>query len=113
MKLPLLKPLRFIKSSRNDLRDFPTEARRIAGEQLMLVQAGKMPEDWKQMLSVGPGAMEIRIHQPDEYRVIYVAKFAEAVYILHAFSKKTKKTPDKDIDKARTSYAEILKQRKK
>lgn len=78
----------------------------------MLVQAGKMPEDWKPMTSVGAGAIEIRIHKPGEYRVIYVAKFPEAVYVLHSFSKKTQKTQDKELDKARKAYAEMQRQRK-
>ena len=116
MKLPLLpplKPLRFIKSSHDDIKQFPPEPRRVAGEQLLLVQAGKMPEDWKPMTTVGPGAIEIRIRQPDEYRVIYVAKFPEAVYVLHSFLKKTNKTQDREIDKARKAYAETLRQRKR
>jgi phage-related protein len=116
MKLPLLpplKPLRFIRSSQDDIKNFPPQARRLAGEQLMLVQAGKMPEDWKPMPTIGQGAMEIRIHQPHEHRVIYVAKFPEAVYVLHAFDKKTQKTPLKDLRKASATYAEMLKNRKK
>lgn len=111
--LPPLKPLRFVKSSHDDIKQFPPEARRLAGEQLMLVQAGKMPEDWKPMTGIGAGTIEIRIHKPDEYRVIYVAKFPEAVYVLHVFSKKTQKTQDRELDKARKSYAEMLSQRKK
>lgn len=70
-----------------------------------------MPEDWKPMGLVGPGAIEIRIHQPHEFRVIYVAKFAEAIYVLHSFEKKTRKTSQNDIEKARAAYAEIKKMR--
>lgn len=66
-----------------------------------------MPDDWKPMSSVGSGALEIRIHEPHEYRVIYVAKMPEAIYILHAFQKKTKKTSRKDLEIARKAYAEI------
>lgn len=58
------------------------------------------------MPSIGPGAVEIRIHDPHEHRVVYVAKFADAVYVLHAFEKKTQKTAQKDLDIARTAYAE-------
>ena len=64
------------------------------------------------MLPIVKGAIEIRIHQPDEYRVIYVAKFAEAIYDLHAFSKKTQQTQDREIDKARKAYAQMQQQRK-
>lgn len=74
------KPLEFVGSSREDLRDFPEEARRDAGVQLWAVQEGLSPRDWKAMTSVGPGAMEIRIRKQGAWRVIYVAKFEEAVY---------------------------------
>jgi phage-related protein len=65
------------------------------------------------MPTIGPGAMEIRIHEPHEHRIIYVAKFQEALYVLHAFEKKTQKTPQKDLRKASTTYAEMLRNRKK
>ena len=65
-----------------------------------------MPTDFKPMSSVGPGAYEIRVHVEGEWRVIYVAKFARAVYTLHAFQKKTQKTRQEDIDIARTRYAQ-------
>ncbi len=61
------------------------------------------------MASVGQGAIEIRIHKPHEHRVIYAAKFEDAVYVLHAFEKKTQKTPEKDLKIARAAYAEIKK----
>jgi phage-related protein len=59
------------------------------------------------MPSVCPGATEIRIHRPHEHRVIYIAQFPEAIYVLHVFSKKTQQTLKKDIDTARSAYAEI------
>ena len=82
-----MKPLEFVGSSREDLRSFPAEARRAAGFELSFVQQGLVPTDWKPMKTVGPGAMEIRIHVLGEWRGIYVAKFAAAVYVLHAFEK--------------------------
>ena len=97
--------------TRRRLKDFPLVARKKAGEQLYRVQEGKEPEDWKPIRSVGPGAMEIRIHQPHEHRVIYIATFPEGVYVLHAFEKKTQQTPQKDIAIARANYAEIQKRR--
>jgi phage-related protein len=89
------------------LKDFPDIARWLVGNEINELQLGRMPEDWKPMPKIGPGAIEIRIHEPHEYRVICVAKFAEAIYILHAFLKKTQKTPKNDIDIARKAYAKI------
>ena len=59
------------------------------------------------MPGVGPGAMEIRLHLLGEWRVIYVARFADAVYVVHAFQKKTQKTQAKDIEIARKRYRTI------
>ncbi|MBI4534569.1 MAG: type II toxin-antitoxin system RelE/ParE family toxin [Candidatus Melainabacteria bacterium] len=61
------------------------------------------------MTSVGAGAIEIRVHRPDEYRVIYIANFPEAIYVLHCFGKKTQRTANKDIEIARTEYADLQK----
>jgi len=110
--LPANKPVRFMGSTLHAIKDFPSPAKTIAGQELRLVQQGAMPRDWKPMPSVGPGAIEIRIHEPHEHRVIYVAKFPEAVYVLTAFEKKTQKTPPREIDKARKTYAEVLKERR-
>lgn len=74
---------------------FPGEVRREAGYQLARVQAGKDPADWKPMPSVGLGVNEIRVREDSgAFRVIYVARFAEAIYVLHAFQKKAQKTPE-------------------
>lgn len=102
-----MKPLEFVGSSREDLRNFPAEARRAAGFELSFVQQGIPPRDWRPVNEVGSGAMEIRIHIQGEWRVIYVAKFATAVYVLHAFEKKTRKTRQDDIELARKRYREI------
>jgi phage-related protein len=102
-----MKELFWLGNSYKRLKEFPPLARRQAGHDLDQVQNGRMPADWKVMQSVGPGVMEIRIHEPHEFRVIYVAKFSESVYVLHAFSKKTNKTPQKDIEIARAAYAKI------
>jgi len=114
LRLPRsLKPARFLGTSLSSIKAFPKQARKEAGDQILLVQAGEMPEDWKTMPEIGSGVFEIRIHKLDEYRVIYVAKFPEAVYVLHAFNKKSKKTLQRDIQKARKEYATLLNQRKK
>ena len=99
-----MKTLRFIGSSLDDLRDFPLEARRDAGFELDAVQRGLMPSDFKPMLNVGAGAYEIRVHALGEWRVIYVAKFNDAVYVLHAFQKKSQKTTARDIEKGKSRY---------
>jgi phage-related protein len=102
-----MKPLKFIGSSLDDLRDFPEEARRVAGFEFRALQDGFAPRDGKPVQSVGPGAKEIRIHVLGEWRVIYVAKSRDAIYVLHAFQKKTQKTSQRDIDLARKRYKQI------
>lgn len=99
-----MKPIQFIGSSQDDLRNFPIEARRECGRELNRVQHGLMPTDFKPMLNVGSGAYEIRVHVLGEWRVMYVAKFAEAVFVLHAFQKKTPKTRKEDIELAARRY---------
>ena len=100
-----MKPVRFVGSSRNDLAAFPVAVRTRAGHDLFMVQVGRDPENWKPMRSVGPGACEIRVRDPSgAYRVIYVAKFADAVYVLHAFQKKTQQTAKADLDLAMQRY---------
>ena len=95
------KMLIWIGASFEDLRDFPSEARRAAGYELRRIQRGLMPTDWKPLPSVGSGVNEIRIHTRVEHRVMYVAKFEEAIYVLHAFEKKSRQTRDTDLDLAR------------
>ena len=107
------KPLAFVGSSREDLRSFPADARRRAGFELDQVQRGLLPTDWKPMTSIGSGVMEIRIHTGVEHRVFYVAKFEEAVYVLHAFEKKGQKTSKRDIEFGRARLSELLVQRRK
>lgn len=102
-----MKPLYFVGSSKDDLRNFPDEVRRAAGFELHAVQNELEPTDWKPMNIIGPGVKEIRIHIFGEWRVIYVAKFQDAVYVLHAFNKKKRKTSKKDIDLARMRYRQI------
>jgi phage-related protein len=102
-----VKTLRFLGSSHDDLTNFPAEARREAGFELFAVQRGMMPSDFKPMAGIGVGAYEIRVRIQGEWRVIYVARFQEAVYVLHAFQKKTQKTRKEDIEIARKRYKQI------
>ncbi len=96
-----------MRGSRKKLKEFPEDARQKSGYQLWLVQQGSDPEDWRSMSTVGFGVREIRIHHPHEYRVLYVAQFADAIFVLHAFEKKSQETPQRDITIARKAYAEI------
>jgi phage-related protein len=102
-----MKPVRFLGDSLC-LRDFPEDVRHDAGYQLDKVQREDQPGDFKPMPLVGKGVEEIRVtDESGAYRVIYVARRAEAVYVLHAFQKKTQATPRRDIEIARTRFAQI------
>ena len=101
------RPLSWLGTSLSDVQAFPAEARRVAGYQLRRVQQGLMPTDWKLISTVGRGVTEIRIRGRLEHRVLYIAKFAEAVYVLHAFEKKTQKTPKAALDIARRRLADL------
>ena len=107
----LQKPVFWLGSSLEDVRAFPEEARRAAGYQLGRVQQGLMPSDWKPMTTVGVGVYEIRVHTGAEYRIFYVAKYEEAVYVLHAFEKRTRQTPQAEIVLARKRLADLLRRR--
>lgn len=107
-----MKPIVWLGNSRDKVRMFSAEARRDAGYQLDLVQNGKDPDDWKPLPVVGLGVREIRIHAENEYRVLYVAQFSEAVYVIHAFTKKSQETSRSDLELAGRRYRELIKQRK-
>jgi phage-related protein len=96
-----LKRVTFHGDSLDRIRDFPGEARQETGHELYQVQEGRDPSDWKPMSTIGAGVREIRIRDAvGAYRVIYVATFADAVHVLHAFEKKTQKTARRDIELA-------------
>ena len=100
----LVKPLFWIGRSRQEVRDFPPQARHAAGHQLERVQFGKEPADWRPMRDIGAGVCEIRIHGAVEHRVLYVATFPEAVYVLHAFEKETRRTARMNLAVARARW---------
>ena len=105
------KSVEFRGSSLDNLRAFPLSARREAGHQLDQVQNGQEPDDWKPMNTVGQGVREIRIRDAaGAFRILYVAKLADAVYVLHCFQKKTQKTSKADLDLAAKRYREVLKE---
>src|SRR5436309_7651157 len=105
------RPVYFAGTARQDLRAFPERARRHAGHELDLIQQGLEPADFKPMPTVGAGVYELRIRAEGAFRVIYVAKFAEGVHVLHAFQKKTQRTSTFDIEIAARRYREVLRQR--
>ena len=105
------KAIRFCGGALDDLRALPDAARRDAGYQLDRVQNGLDPSDWKPMTTVGAGVREIRIRDAaGAFRVLYVAKFADTVYVLHCFQKKTQATAKPDLDLAAKRYRELLKE---
>jgi phage-related protein len=105
------KPVYWFGTSKEDLCEFPNEARREAGFALWKVQQGQPPPDFKPMSIVGQGVQEIRIRTEDAYRIFYVAKFEEAIYILHVFQKKKQKTSQQDIQVAQRRYKDLTQQR--
>ncbi len=107
------KEIRWVGSSFEDLKAFPDEPRRQAGFQLRKVQAGLEPSDWKPFDEVGPGTREIRIKDTDgAFRILYVAKFEEAIYVLHCFQKKTQATSKQDKSIAEARYRAVIQTRK-
>lgn len=105
----LTKPIEFLGDALDALRSFPEPARREAGFQLDKVQRGGEPDDWKPMRSIGQGVREIRIRdESGAFRVIYLAKLADAVYVLHCFQKKTEQTSDRDIELARKRFRDLM-----
>ena len=95
------------------LREFSADARHGAGFQLDRVQRGLEPDDWKPMAAIGSGVKELRIWEAaGTFRVIYLAKLVEAVYVLHCFKKKTEQTSEKDIRLARKRFNELMKERR-
>ena len=104
-----MKPIEFLGDSLDGIREFPSEAKRKAGHQLDRVQHGLDPDDWKPIKTIGPGVCELRIRDATgAYRVIYLAKLERAVYVLHAFQKKTQKTSGSDIALANERYRQLL-----
>ena len=107
------KKLAFLDTSLDDLRAFPESSRQEIGYQLDRIQQGLNPYDWKPFSTNGPGGREIRTRDADGiYRVMYVAKFEEAVYVLHCFQKKTQTTSQSNIDLAKRRYKELVQERK-
>ncbi len=105
-----MKRLRFLGDSLNCLREFPADAKHDAGFQLDKVQRGEQPDDFKPMPAIGKGVEEIRVRDDSGiFRVIYTARRAEAIYVLHAFQKRTQATAKRDIEVARKRFTDLTK----
>jgi phage-related protein len=105
----MMRPVCFLGDSLKCLRGFPAGARHDAGYQLDKVQRGEQPDDFKAMPTVGMGVEEIRVSDSSgAFRVIYLARRREAVYVLHAFQKKTQATPQKDLEIAKKRFGQLL-----
>ncbi len=107
-----MKIVRWLGNSLDTVKNYTSDTREKVGRELRRVQAGLQPTDWKPMANIGLGVQEIRIHSEGEYRVIYIAKFAEAVYVLHSFQKKTQTTAPRDIALATRRYRALANERK-
>jgi phage-related protein len=108
-----MKPVCFLGDSLKAIRDFPYAARQDTGRQLQRVQNGRPANDFKPMPSVGKGVEEIRIREESgTYRIVYTARLSDAVYVLHAFEKKSQATPQRDLALARQRFREIMRGRK-
>ena len=104
------KSVEFVGDSLDRMRDFPDDARKDLGRELVRVQEGRDPVDWKPMPSIGKGVREIRISdRAGQFRIIYVTNIGDVVYVLHAFQKKTQKTSQRDIDLATARLKQIVK----
>ena len=104
-----MKPVQFLGNSLKCLREFPSDARQDAGRQIDRVQRGMQPDDFKPVPSIGKGVEEIRVwDESGTFRVIYSARLADAVYVLHAFQKKTQTTSKSDIELAKSRFAQLL-----
>jgi phage-related protein len=107
-----MKPVEFLGDALDALKAFPRSAQREAGFQLDKVQRGLDPDDWKPMNSVGPGVREIRVRdESGAFRVIYYARLSSAVYVLHCFQKKARKTSGQDIKLAQARYKTLMRRR--
>ena len=100
------KSIEFLGDSHEQIREFPDDAKRDVGYQLDRVQHGLQPDDFKPMPTIGKGVEEIRVRDDNSaYRLIYTARLADAIYVLHAFQKKTQSTSKRDIELAKQRFA--------
>ena len=104
-----MKHVRFLGDSLERLREFPRDVRHDVGRQIDKVQRGQQPDDFKQMPAIGKGVEEIRVREAAGiFRVIYTARLADAVYVIHAFQKKTQVTSPRDIHLAKARFGQLM-----
>ena len=108
---PPPKPIVWVGSSIHDMRRCAPDVQDAAGVELRTLQHGIMPPDWKPMPTVGVGVGEIRIHTNTEHRIFFVAKFHEAIYILHIFEKRSRKTARRDLELGRARFRTVVSSR--
>ncbi len=107
------KSIKWLGNSLDELRSWPTAVTQDVGAELLAIQEGRDPSDWKPIPIIGAGVKELRIADSNnQYRVVYLAKFMEAIYVLHAFEKKTQKTSPRDLNLAEKRYKELTKVRR-
>lgn len=107
-----MKPVVWLGDSLLRLREFPRDAMHEAGYQLERVQTGREPKDWKPMPSIGPGVNELRVRVGGAFRVLYVARSDEAIYVLHAFQKKSRRTARLDLALAKARLGTLMSERR-
>ena len=107
-----MKAIAWMGSSKRDLIACSAAVAHVAGRELERVQRGADPTDWKPMPSIGSGAREIRVHTDGELRVFYVATFPDAVYVLHVFEKKSRKTSPRDLALGQRRYQRMRQERR-
>ena len=107
-----MKQVAFLGDSLDAVRSFPERSRREVGYQIDRLQRGLEPDDWKPLTTIGPGVRELRVREAaGAFRVVYLASFSEAVYVLHAFRKTTQTTSQRDLERATTRYKELMRRR--
>jgi len=107
-----VKPVFWLGDSLARLREFPADAVHDLGYQLELLQHGDEPKDWKPMPSIGVGVSELRVQAGGAFRIIYLARLPEAVYVLHAFQKKSRRTARPDVELCRRRLQALLAERR-
>ena len=105
------KPAVFLASRRGDIAELPKIVRQALGKQVQTLQFGGLPASWTPMPTVGNGVAEIRVSVAGAHRVFFVSRFHEAIYILHAFEKKSQATPRRDIELGRARYRALIRER--
>lgn len=107
-----MKSITWLGNTHETVKNYSSNVRQEIGYNLDKVQRGLEPIDWKQMTAIGHGVKEIRIHQNNEYRILYVAKFHETIYVLNCFVKKSEQTLKSDLDLAKKRYIDLVAKRR-